>query len=140
MTQPTPRPLPEQAMPDELDAPFWEACNRSEFVLHRCTICDRHYWPASCCVDHGGRSMEWVPATGRGVVETSTVFHRQYHPAFPVPYNVVVVRLEEGPYFHSTVVECDLEALEVGMAVEVTFDEIAPGVRLPVFVPADRAT
>lgn len=139
MTEPG-RPLPAEAMPDELDAPFWEACNRSEFLLHRCATCGRHYWPASCCVDHGGAAMEWVPASGRGEVHTYTVFHRPYHPAFPVPYSVAVVRLKEGPFFHTNVTGCDLSSLHVGMAVEVAFEEVAPGTRLPVFQPTPEAT
>ena len=71
------RPLPEGAMPDELDEPFWEACNRQELLLHRCDTCGRSYWPASCCVDHGGQSMTWVPASGRGVVDTYTVLSKE---------------------------------------------------------------
>jgi uncharacterized OB-fold protein len=122
-------------MPDELDAPFWEACARQEFLLHRCVTCGRSYWPASCCVEHGGSAMEWVSASGRGVVETFTVFRRQYHPAFPTPYAVAVIRLAEGPYFHANVVGCPPEAVHVGMPVEVRFDEVEPGAWLPQFAP-----
>lgn len=133
------RPLPEAAMPDELDRPFWEGCARGELLVHRCGACGRSYWPASCCVEHGGGDMSWVAASGRAVVDTYTIFHRQYHPAFPPPYVVAVVRLEEGPYFHANILECEPADVAVGMPVEVTFQEVAPGSWLPQFKPTRPA-
>lgn len=130
-----PRPLPEQAMPDEQDRPFWEGCARGELLLHTCDTCGRAYWPASCCVDHGGTAMTWTPASGRGTVDTYTIFHRRYHPAWETPYVVAVIRLEEGPYFHSNVVGCAPDAVEVGMPVTVQFEEIDEGAWLPLFRP-----
>ena len=127
------RPLPEQVMQDVLDKPFWEAVNRREFLLHQCQLCNRFYWPASCCVIHGGEAMKWVPASGRGAVFTYTIFYRQYHPAFIPPYNVAVVKLDEGPFFHTNVIGGSADALWVGMPVEVTFEELVPGSLLPKF-------
>jgi uncharacterized protein len=119
--------------PDDLDAPFWEACTRAEFLLYRCTVCGRHYWPAGCCLEHGLTSMEWTPASGRGTLHTYTVFYRPYHPAFVPPYAVAVVKLEEGPFFHTNIVDCPIDDLEVGMAVEVTFE--GDGRPMPFFRP-----
>ena len=63
----------------ELDAPFWEAwTGREQFLLHRCAVCGRHDWPASCCVDHGLAPMIWVETPGAGVVDTFTIFHKAY--------------------------------------------------------------
>ena len=126
-------------MPDVLDQPFWDACNRGEFLLPQCGVFGRAYWPASCCVAHGGTAMTWVPASGRGVVETFTIFHRQYHPSFPPPYAVAVVRLEEGPYFHTNLVGCSVDEVAVGLPVEVELQEVAPGTWLPMFRPAQPA-
>ena len=134
----TSRPLPSEAVADPLDQPFFDACAREEFLLHRCDVCAAHYWPASCCVDHGGANMSWQPASGRGVVETYTVFHRQYHPAFETPYVVAVVRLEEGPYFHTNLVECDPQDVDAGMEVEATFISVSDDEKLPVFRPVLR--
>lgn len=134
----TARPLPSQAVQDPLDQPFWDACNREQFTLHRCEMCGSYYWPASCCVDHGGGAMSWQPASGQGEIETYTVFHRQYHPAFEPPYVVAVVRLTEGPYFHTNLVGCDPEEARVGMKVEVTFIDVSDDEKLPVFRPVQR--
>ena len=78
--------------------------------------------------------MEWTPGSGRGTVHTFTVFHRRYHPAFDPPYAVAVVQLDEGPFFHTSIVDCDAEGLAIGMPVEVTFD--GDGRPMPVFRPS----
>src|SRR5947209_4946882 len=129
--------LPAEAMPDDLDVPFWEACRAHRFMLHRCDACGRHYWPASSCVDHGVSAMAWVEASGRGEVHTYTVFYQRYNPAWTgdIPYNVAVVQLEEGPFFHTNIVEIDNADLRVGLPVEVVFDDLTPEASLPRFRP-----
>jgi len=69
-------------------------------------------------------------------VHTYTVFHRPYHPAFTTPYAVAVVKLEEGPFFHTNIVDCPIEHLNVGMTVEVTFDGDPDSRPLPLFRPS----
>ena len=115
---------PADAMVDDLDLPFWRACAGEQFSVHRCAACGRSYWPASCCIEHGGAAMQWVPASGRGVVHTYTVFHHAYDASFAdrVPYVIAVVRLDEGPFFFTDIVECDPEAVRVDMAVEVVYE------------------
>jgi len=123
---------------DPADIPFWEGCRDGRFLLHRCGICDRHYWPASRCIEHGDRAMRWVEASGRGAVHTYTVLHRAYTPSMKdkVPYVVAVVKLDEGPFYHSNIVECPGGQLEVGMPVEAVMVEHDSGLMLPVFRPA----
>ena len=78
-----------------------------------------------------------VRASGRGVVHTFSIVHQVFRPelAGRVPYNVVVVELEEGPFFHSNVVDCPNEAIHIGMPVEVTFDDVTDEITLPRFRP-----
>ncbi len=123
------RLAPSDLVPDELDRPFWDACNRHEFLLHRCARCGTHYWPASCCTRHGGDDMEWVPASGRGTIRTFVVYHQAFHPrvADEVPYNVCVVELDEGPFFHSRVVGCAPNELRIGQRVQVVLESSVRG-------------
>ena len=117
---------PEAVMPDQLDLPFWEGAARGEFLLHVCTVCERAYWPASCCLDHGAAPMEWRPSSGRGVVHTYTVFHHAYDPRFAdrVPYAIAVVQLEEGPFFHTDLLDCDASDVRVDLPVEAVFETL----------------
>jgi uncharacterized OB-fold protein len=130
---------PRDVAPDDLDAPFWEACRDRRFLVHRCTECGRAYWPASTCLDHGSSSMEWQDASGRGEVHTYTVVHHVYDRSLvdKVPYVVAVVRLDEGPFFHTDIVGCEPQDVHVGMRVRVLFDEADE--MLPRFTPRDTA-
>jgi uncharacterized OB-fold protein len=131
---------PLDLAPDDLDRPFWEACRRHEFWLQRSGRTGRYHWPAVCDPETGREGMEWVPATGRGVVHTFTIIHQAYRPdlAERVPYNVVVVELEEGPLFHSNLVGCANQEIRIGMPVEVVFDDVSEDVTLPRFRPIRR--
>ena len=88
--------------------------------------------------------MEWVPARGTGEVFTYTVFHHAYDPRFAdrVPYALAVVRLDEGPFFHTDILECDAGDVSVGMRVEVVYEDVAADLAIPHFrpihTPADR--
>ena len=80
--------------------------------------------------------MEWIEASGRATIHTFTVIHRPFLPSWAddVPYNVVVVELEEGPLMFTNVT-CANEQLEVGMPVEVTFLDMPGKGTLPQFRP-----
>lgn len=122
---------------DPLDAPFWDACREGRFLLHRCELCGQHYWPASRCVVHGAQDMRWVDSSGRGEIYTYTVLHHAYTPAMKtkVPYAVVVVKLDEGPFFHAGLESCSLEQLKVGLRVRATMAAHESGLTLPMFRP-----
>ena len=135
------RLLPPDIGADELDDPFWDGCRRHQFLVHVCTVCQRAYWPASSCIDHGWAPMAWQPAAGTGEIHTYTVFHHAYLPwlADKVPYIVAVVTLDEGPFFHTDVVECPVDAVGVGMRVEVVYEDAADGWVIPHFRPVPPA-
>jgi uncharacterized OB-fold protein len=80
--------------------------------------------------------VDWVKASGRGTVYSVTVCHRPA-PGFEkdVPYNIVLIELEEGVRMMSTVVGCDNDEVRIGMAVEVVFDDVTADVTLPKFRP-----
>lgn len=123
---------------DDLDRPFWQGCQRGEFLLQRCPRSGRWHWPAVSDPETGG-ALEWVPASGRGAIHTFTVLHKAYQPDYAdrVPYNVIVVELEEGPLFHSNLIGCDNAAIRVGMPVEVVFDRVDDELTLPRFRPSE---
>jgi uncharacterized OB-fold protein len=132
------KPLPE--INDE-NRPFWEAAQRHELIMQKCLDCAQYrYPPASICPHCLSMKAEWTRVSGRGRVYTWTVFHQVYHPAFKdeVPYNIAVVKLDEGPQLISTVVDCNNEDLYLDMPVEVVFDEVTEEVTLPRFRPTGR--
>ncbi len=51
---------------------------------------------------------------------------------------LAIVELEEGPRIMTNLVECAPDAVRIGMAVEVVFDDVTPEVTLPTFRPTSR--
>ena len=127
------KPLP-RITPD--NRPFWEAARRHELRLQRCDACGRfRYPPGPMCPDCLSERFEWRRVSGRGTISSWVVFHRVYFPAFAddAPYAVVQVELEEGPRLISNLVSSPGEKINIGMPVEVVFDDVTPELSLPRF-------
>jgi hypothetical protein len=118
MNEPLPRPDPVNAD----DVRFWAALRDGELHIQRCESCGvfRHP-PRPVCAQCGATGSEWHPATGAGEVWSFTVVHPPTLPAFAgrTPYGAVVVRLDEGVFLVSNVIDCPVDQLAVGMRVEV---------------------
>jgi uncharacterized OB-fold protein len=128
------RPRPH---PTEISRPYWEACARHELLLQWCVACGKpQFYPRSVCVRCGGSELEWRRASGRATVYTFSVVHRAPDASLPTPYIVALVDLEEGVRMMTNVVECDPADARIGMAVEVTFDDLGDGMSVPLFRPA----
>lgn len=80
-----------------------------------------------------GAALEWVEASGRGVVYASTVVRRK--PPEP-SYNVALIDLAEGPRMMSRVEGVEPEAVRIGMAVTARIVE-QDGQPVVVFVPVE---
>ena len=119
-----------------LSKEFYDWCKQHELRFQRCSDCGtwRHV-PREMCADCGSWRWEWTESSGRGQVFTWTVVARALHPAFKedVPYAPVVIEMEEGVRLLSGVVDCPPEELEIGMAVEVVFEDVTPEITLPKF-------
>ena len=69
---------------------------------------------------------------------TFTIARRPVSPAFAdaVPYVVALVTLDEGPTMMSNIVGIDVEKVEIGMPVTVTFDDWSEEIAIAKFKPA----
>ena len=137
-SEPVRKPVPR--VNEEL-APFFAAAREAKLAVQRCQRCGTlRFPPREICSVVGcwSRDAEWVPVSGRGEVLSYYVMHQLYHPGFAteIPYPVVIVKLEEGPKLLSNLVDCPREKIQVGMPVEVTFEELSSEVSLPKFRPA----
>ena len=132
-----PRPVPQAEI--ALDEQFWAHCNEERLCFQRCRDCDtwRHL-PRHMCARCSSPDWEWAESSGRGRVFSWTVTHQAGHPAFAsdVPFAVVVVELEEGVRIVSLLRDHPLDAIELGLPVEVFFDRVSDDCVLPVFRPA----
>lgn len=115
---------------------FYGWCRQRELRFQRCLGCGewRHV-PREMCGACGSWDWEWARSSGRGTVYTWTVVARPMHPAFAedTPYAPTVIEMEEGVRVLSRIVDCPIEELEIGMPVEVQFEEVTADLTLPLF-------
>ena len=128
----TQRPFPR---PDRDSAPFWEGQRRHELLFRRCTACGAFRYPMTLlCLTCRSFDFEWAVSAGRGTVYSYTVVHHQAHPAFAVPYTIVLVEMEEGPRVVAQLRAAEGTPVNIGMPVRVEWEDL-PEQPLPVFVP-----
>jgi uncharacterized protein len=134
---PHPHPRPDPQTAD--DARFWSALADGELRIQRCTTCAtfRHP-PRPVCAHCGARESEAVAVAGSGEVWSFTVIHPPTLPAFAdrTPYAAVVVRLDEGVFLVTNLVDCPSDDITIGTRVELAITEVEPGLCLPRFRPA----
>ncbi|MFJ9808141.1 Zn-ribbon domain-containing OB-fold protein [Streptomyces sp. NPDC101158] len=130
----TPASLPDV---DAFTRPYWDAAADGRLLLRHCTACDRpHHYPREFCPHCWSEAVEWRPASGRAVLYTWSVVHRNDLPPFGerVPYVAAVVDLAEGPRMMTEIVDCPESALRIGMDLDVAF-RAEGDVQVPVFTP-----
>jgi len=127
--------------PDPWTEPFWQAASEHRLVAPKCTNCGAFRMPPSpFCWSCRRQDVEWVELSGRGTVYTFIIARRALIPqlAPAMPNVVAVIELEDAPGCRlvGNVLGIDPEAVEIGMAVEVAWDDIDETVTIPRFVPA----
>ena len=110
---------------------YWAAANEGVLLLPRCQDTGKFFWyPRKISPFTLSQNVEWIPASGKGVIYTYSIMRR----ADP-PYAIAFVTLEEGVTMMTNIVECDLDAIAIGQAVEVVFRDTEDGQKVPVFKP-----
>jgi uncharacterized OB-fold protein len=89
---------------------------QGSFRIQRSRVSGRYlFYPRVAEPLTGSTDLEWVEASGQGVVYSTTVI-RQKPPA--PNYNLALIDLAEGPRMMSRVVGLAPEAVKIGMAVK----------------------
>lgn len=128
------RTYPDPVMNLETER-FWAAARDGVLLLKKCRACGAtHYYPRAICPHCLSGDTEWVAASGKGRIYTYSVMRR-----VEKPFAIAYVTLEEGVTIMTNLVECDLDRIAIGQAVEVTFRTTEGGHALPVFRPTSGA-
>jgi uncharacterized OB-fold protein len=123
------RVIPAPALYPE-NEPFWAAAREGRLLLRHCSICNSpHWYPRPICPFCGSDNTQWIEASGRGTVYSVSVTRK----AGPVPYAIAYVTLEEGVTMLTNIVDCDLDSVRIGDAVELVFKPSEGGQRVPMF-------
>ena len=130
------KPLPKIT---PLNSPFWEAAQRGELRLQKCSECGNLWFPIGpVCPECWSDRFEWSRVSGKGKLSNWIIYHQIFHEGYAedVPYNVAEVELEEGPRLMTNIVGIKNEELTYGLPVEVYFDPVTPEVTLVKFQKA----
>ncbi|MDH3233557.1 MAG: Zn-ribbon domain-containing OB-fold protein [Alphaproteobacteria bacterium] len=130
------KPLP---VIDPGSEPFWSAAREHRLSIPLCLDCDQyHFYPRELCPHCHSGNLEWRDASGKGTIYTFTIARRPAGAAYAddVPYIIALIDLAEGPRMMTNVIAPDVEAVRIGDAVEVFFDDVTEEVTLPKFKTA----
>jgi len=102
---------------------FWEGCAKGELHIQKCEVCGHRPWPVVAkCEQCGSDRLVFEPVSGRGTLASWCTFERPYYgDLMPVPYDTIVVELEEGPWFISNPSGFANSEAALGMPVKVAF-------------------
>jgi uncharacterized OB-fold protein len=123
MTEAVALPVPN-ASPTSETQEFWDGLKQSKFMLRQCNNCQVPIWyPRAICPTCGTMDTSWVEASGKGTIYTYTVTNRTGMPGWAEasPYVIAYVELEEGPRILTNIVNCELDAVAVGLPVRVVY-------------------
>lgn len=119
------------------DAAFRAFLEEGRFMLQRSRSSGAYvFYPRVAEPGTGATDLDWIEASGRGVVHSTTVVRQKP----PVPsYNVALIDLEEGPRMMSRVEGVAPEAVFIGMTVQARIATTDDG-PLIVFDPVEAAS
>ena len=116
---------------------FWEGTKRDELRIQQCNACKAlHHPPRPMCNECHATDMGHRVMSGHGVVYS---WIKPVHPPMPMfePGLVVaLVNLDEGPRLMTNICEIDFEDITNEMPVEVFFEPVQGGHKVPQFRPA----
>jgi len=124
---------------DDGNREYFEGLEAGELRLQRCDVDGTFRFPAApVCPVCLSSASTWVPVSGEGTVWSWIVMHQRYFEAFEdqLPYNVVFVRLAEGPLMMSTAV--NPEHLRIDAPVRLRIERMG-GHAVPEFEVAAAA-
>jgi len=131
-----PRPLP---VPTPETQAFWDGCAQGELRLQKCDACARTYFPPRAfCPKCSGRKVTTFKASGKATLYSYVINHRPRPDFGTDPHSIAVVTLAEGPRMMTNIIDCPQtpEALQLDMALEVSFEKASETISLPKFRPA----
>ena len=130
----SPRPMVD---PDSIE--FWKKLQETKQLhIQRCKDCETYmHPPRPVCHKCQTFNTEFVPVSGKGTIYSYVVYHRSTYPSFKVPYEVVLVELEEGVRIVSNMKDCEPHEIYIGMPVEAVVDQVFEDIALPKFIKRD---
>jgi uncharacterized OB-fold protein len=121
----------------EETAAFWEAARQGRLLVQHCDACGAESFPPrSICRTCRSRQTSWVEVRGPGRIYSFTINHQRWLPELEVPFALVLVEFAAHPGVRvaGRLRGCPIEAVTIGLTVEVGFEPGPEGFAIPSFV------
>jgi len=117
---------------DKDTAGFFAAAAEHRLVVRSCEACGEAIHPPTAhCPACGSWNTGWRDVSGRGQLYSWTTVWHQVHPAYPVPYTITVVELQDVPGVRFVGRLSGEPQLKAGMPMSVFFETTGDGAVLP---------
>lgn len=124
--------LPVPVNDDHDTAGFYEAAARGRIAVCFCSACGVPlHLPRPHCSACGSGAPEWRDVAPTGTIYSWTVVEHPAMRAFPVPYTVALVELDDVPGVRLAAYFDGERDLAPGAAVRAVFDDVRDGVVVP---------
>jgi len=118
--------------------PFWDATAQGRIDLAKCDVCGFiPFYPRLICPDCQSTSMTWTTMSGQGTIYSYSVTRAGVSRTWKehLPFVLAYVQLDEGPMMLTNIVDCDVDAVEIGAPVTAVFDDTGEGTAIIRFTP-----
>ena len=100
---------------------FKNFLSEGKFMIQRCKSLNKFFFhPRVAFPGSGERDLEWVEASGNGVVYSSSCNRRL--PEKGGDFNLSIIKLEEGPCMMSSVLGAEPDQVKIGTKVNARID------------------
>ena len=106
---------------------FWEGVNAHELRIQRRPDGSLQHPPVPAVWQDKAEPIDYVVASGRGMVFSFVVHHAPKVPGRTLPFVIALVELEEGVRMLGELRGADLAAVEIGMPVRATYIDFPAG-------------
>jgi uncharacterized OB-fold protein len=115
---------------------IFAAAEDGRLVVRECADCDAVlHVPVAYCRHCGSWRGRWTPVAGTARLVSWTTVEHQVHPAYPVPYTIVLVELDDRPGVRFVGSLPGAPALTDGQPMHVSFERLDDGVVIPQWTP-----
>jgi uncharacterized protein len=131
---------PVRPAPDSLTSFFWDGAREHKLLIQKCNSCGRFQHPPEPVCHHClSFDLGHDEVSGRGTIYSFEIATQAFHPWFAdkVPFVIAVVELIEQRNLKliTNIVDTELDAIEIGAEVQVTWRQLDDQCTLPVFRP-----
>jgi uncharacterized OB-fold protein len=123
---------------------FWQGGRDGELRFQRCRACGYFlHPPAVLCPKCHSKDIGIEAVSGRAELLTYSVNYQAWMPGLEPPFVLAIVRCVEQDDLRLTtnLVNCDIDAIEIGMPVQVLFEpHVEEEVWIPLFEPIGATT